>query len=943
MKWYVTPGLTRGSWTPNPARRDDSFAQDVFVKEVFMQEKYDSNSIEEKWQARWRDAGLFKTPDDFGKKKYYLLEMFPYPSGKLHMGHVRNYSIGDVAARFLKMKGYNVLHPMGWDAFGLPAENAAIKNGIHPYLWTKDNIKEMHRQLDRLGLTYDWNREVATCNPEYYRWMQWIFIQFHKHGLAYKKKNPVNWCPSCETVLANEQVVDGCCERCGTPVGKRDLEQWYLKITDYAQRLLDDLDKLEGWPSKVKLMQRNWIGRSTGAEVDFGIKDFDKKLRIFTTRPDTLFGVTYMVLAPEHPYVKELTDGTDHEAAVTDFIEKLQYLSDIERGSTTIEKEGLFIGRYAINPLNGKEVPIYIANYVLMDYGTGAIMAVPAHDTRDFDFAVKYGLDIIPVIDPGDADIDVDDLKAAFVAEGTMINSGKFDGMNNKEGICAISKFIEEEGVGEQTVNFRLRDWLISRQRYWGTPIPMIHCEKCGWVPEKEENLPVLLPTDVAFTGQGESPLTTSKSFRETVCPVCGGPAEREIDTMDTFLDSSWYFLRYTDARNTEEVFAKDKAKYWMGVDQYIGGVEHAILHLLYSRFFTKFLYDIGWSPVDEPFTKLLTQGMVLAETYYRDSENGAREWFNASEVDVTTDDQGKPTGVLLKSDGQPVSAGNIEKMSKSKNNGVDPAQIIARYGADTARLFILFASPPEKELEWSDRGVEGSYKFLNRVWRIVADFVTETGEGIAADVGAATDSVITAGEGTATDSVIATDGSIAPDLGMADGAPSFSLKTDADHKLNYARNYAIKKVEADIGGRFNFNTAISAIMELVNALYKYKEAGAINAALVKKTLEDLILILSPFTPHICEELWEQTGHKDTLYGAPWPAYDESALALDEVEIVVQINGKVKGKLNVASGLDQDGLVNAVKESGIIERAAAGHEVTKIIPVPGKLVNIVVK
>ncbi|MDR1495879.1 MAG: leucine--tRNA ligase [Clostridiales Family XIII bacterium] len=825
------------------------------------QSKYDFKKIEEKWQARWRDEGLFGTPDDFSREKYYLLEMFPYPSGKLHMGHVRNYSIGDVATRFLKMKGYNVLHPMGWDAFGLPAENAAIQNGVHPYSWTKDNITAMHRQFERLGLTYDWNREVATCNPDYYRWTQWIFIQFYKNGLAYKKKNPVNWCPSCETVLANEQVSGGVCERCGTPVGKRDLEQWYLKITDYAQRLLDDIDRLDGWPDKVKLMQRNWIGRSTGAEADFAIKGFDKKLRIFTTRPDTLFGVTYMVLAPEHPYVKELTDGTEYEGKVADFLHNLQYLSDIDRSSATIEKEGLFIGRFAVNPMNGRDVPVYIANYVLMDYGTGAIMAVPAHDTRDFEFAVKYGLDIVPVIDPNDPDIDLDDLKEAFVAEGTMINSGDFDGMNSRDGVDAVSAYLEEKGIGERTVNFRLRDWLISRQRYWGTPIPMIYCEKCGWTPEKEENLPVLLPTDVEFTGKGESPLTTSKTFRETSCPVCGGSAEREIDTMDTFLDSSWYFLRYTDARNDEEIFSPENARYWMPVDQYIGGVEHAILHLLYARFFTKFLYDIGRSPVDEPFSRLLTQGMVL--------KDGA-------------------------------------KMSKSLGNVVSPEEIIDKYGADTARLFILFASPPEKELEWSDRGVEGSYRFLNRVWRIVTELNEE--------------------------------------FGYADADASGAALTPEDRELDRARNYAVKKVGNDIGERFNFNTAISAIMEFVNALYRYREAAASpNAGLVRDSVRDLILILSPFTPHLCEELWDITGHEETLCTAPWPEYEEAALASDEIEIVVQVNGKVKGKFNADSGLDAAGLVAAAADCGLLDRLTAGKEVAKTVAIPDRLVNIVLK
>ena len=539
-----------------------------------MESQYNFADIEKKWQKYWEDKNLFKTFDHTDKEKYYLLEMFPYPSGKLHMGHVRNYSIGDVVTRYLKMNEKNVIHPMGWDSFGLPAENAAINNGIHPDIWTKKNISEMKDQLKELGLAYDWDREVATCSEEYYKWTQWIFIQFFKNGLAYKKQNPVNWCPSCQTVLANEQVVEGACERCGSKVGKKDLSQWYLKITDYADRLYEDIELLEGWPSKVKTMQKNWIGKSIGCEMSFDIEGFDKKLDIFTTRADTLFGVTYMVLAPEHPFVKELVAGTDKEQAVSEFMEHLQYLSDIDRTSTTIEKDGLFLGRYAVNPLNNKKVPIYIANYVLMDYGTGAIMAVPAHDTRDFEFAKKYDIDIIPVVDPGDDDIDLYNLKEAFIAEGMMINSEQFNGMDNKQAIEAMIEYIEEKGIGKKTVNFRLRDWLISRQRYWGCPIPMVYCKECGWVPEKEENLPVKLPTDVIFTGKGESPLSTSKNFIDTACPICGKKAERETDTMDTFLDSSWYFLRYCDPHNAKEPFDKEKAKYWMPVDQYIGGVE---------------------------------------------------------------------------------------------------------------------------------------------------------------------------------------------------------------------------------------------------------------------------------------------------------------------------------------------------------------------------------
>lgn len=823
-----------------------------------MNERYNFREIEKKWQKYWADNNTFKMEEKPDMEKYYVLEMFPYPSGKLHMGHVRNYSIGDVVARFKNMQGYNVLHPMGFDSFGLPAENAAIKHGVAPDIWTWDNIHEMEEQLSELGLSYDWDREVCTCHPDYYKWMQWIFIQFYKKGLAYKKENPVNWCPDCQTVLANEQVVDGVCERCGAPVGKKNLSQWYFKITDYAERLLKNLDTLDGWPNKVKIMQKNWIGKSVGAEVDFAIKDDERKLKIFTTRVDTLFGVTYMVLAPEHPYVNSLVEGTEYEQAVKEYIDRCQHMSDIERTSTSNEKTGVFIGKYAINPVNGKEVPVYISDYVLMGYGTGAIMAVPAHDERDFDFATKFGLDIIPVVDPGNPDIDVNDLKEAFVAEGTMINSGKFDGMNNREAIKKVIEWVEEEGIGKATVNYRLRDWLISRQRYWGTPIPMIHCEHCGWVPEKEENLPVLLPTDIEFTGKGESPIATSKTFVDTVCPVCGAPAKREIDTMDTFLDSSWYFLRYCDPKNENEVFDKEKVKYWMNVDQYIGGVEHAILHLMYARFFQMALYDLGLVTDEEPFKNLLTQGMV--------NKDG-------------------------------------KKMSKSLGNVVSPAEILEKYGADTARLFILFAAPPEKELDWSDAGVEGSFRFLNRVYRLVYETVQKYGFKTT----------------------------------------DFEIRNDNDKQLNYMANYAVKKVSDDAGGRFQFNTAISTIMEFVNELYRYKELPDVNEGLINACIEKLVLILSPFTPHVCEEMWEYLGHTGSLYNVGWPAYDESALVKDSVEIVIQINGKVKEKMSVASGLGRDELQKTVMESEAAVKAVDGRNIVKVIAVPDKLVNIVVK
>ena len=825
-----------------------------------MKDRYNFSEIEAKWQKIWAEEGAFKTVEDDTKEKYYVLEMFPYPSGKLHMGHVRNYSIGDVIARYKKMAGYNVLHPMGYDSFGLPAENAAIQHNAEPAKWTYDNMDEMDRQLASMGLSYDWDRRVATCTPEYYRWTQWIFIQFYKKGLAYKKDNPVNWCPSCQTVLANEQEVEGKCERCKTEVTKKNLSQWYLKITDYADRLLSNLDKLEGWPDKVKTMQRNWIGKSYGANINFRIKDSDKVLEVFTTRADTLFGATYMVMSPEHPFVNELVAGSSQEAEVLEYQEKARRMTDIERTSTSNEKTGVFTGRYAINPVNDKEIPIYISDYVLMGYGTGAIMAVPAHDQRDFDFAKKFGLDIIPVVDPEDPSIDLYDLKEAFVAEGKMINSGRFDGMNNKEAIPAMIEWLNEQGIGDKTVNFRLRDWLISRQRYWGAPIPMIWCDECGWVPEKEANLPVLLPTDVEFTGKGESPITTSKSFVDTKCPCCGRPARREVDTMDTFVDSSWYFLRYCDPHNDKAPFDRTKADYWMDVDQYIGGVEHAILHLMYARFFQMFLHDIGLSKEEEPFKNLLTQGMVI--------KDGA-------------------------------------KMSKSLGNVVSPAEIQARYGSDTARLFILFAAPPEKELDWSDEGVEGSYRFLNRVYRLVYEYIND----------------------------------IRGDREVPEG---FTANNAADKSLNFMLNAAIKKVTEDAGGRFNFNTAIASIMELVNEMYKYKN-GDINLPLFNKAIETLLTLLDPFSPHIAEELWSQLGHEDRLYNRAWPVCDESALIKDEVQVILQINGKLKDKLMLPNNSEKEVVEETARASERFKEATDGHEVIKVIYVPNKIINFVVK
>lgn len=823
--------------------------------------KYDFKKIEDKWQRIWQDEKTFKTEDDFSKEKYYVLEMFPYPSGKLHMGHVRNYSIGDAIARIKKMQGFNVLHPMGFDSFGLPAENAAIKNNVEPSEWTEKNTKEMEEQLDKLGFSYDWDREVSTCRPDYYRWMQWIFIQFYKKGLAYKKENPVNWCPSCKTVLANEQVVNGECERCKSTVGKKNLSQWYLKITDYADELLKDLDKLEDWPDKVKTMQKNWIGKSIGAEISFDIVDFDEKLKVFTTRADTVFGVTYMVISPEHPFVKDLIKGRPEEKAALDYIEEVSHKNDIERSSTVAEKTGVFIGRYAVNPITGREIPIFISDYVLMGYGTGAIMAVPAHDQRDFDFAKNFNLDIVPVVEPNDSNINVNNLTESFVAEGKMINSGEFNGLDNREAIEKIIDYITEKGIGKKTINYRLRDWLISRQRYWGTPIPMINCPKCGWVPEKEENLPILLPKDVEFTGKGESPLATSKDFANCKCPVCGGDAKRELDTMDTFLDSSWYFLRYCDPHNENMPFSKEKTDYWMSVDQYIGGVEHAILHLLYSRFFQKVFRDLGLVSNDEPFKRLLTQGMV--------NKDG-------------------------------------KKMSKSIGNVVSPDEIIKKYGADTARLFILFAAPPEKELDWSDEGVEGSYRFLNRVYRLAIETVERINDK------------------------------------QNNSKAQDDKKNSDDKELLLMMNAAIKKVTEDAGGRFNFNTAISSIMELVNECYRYKELDHARTDLLVDAVKNVVILLYPFAPHIAEEMWESFD-SGRLGDQPWPSYDESALERDEVEIVVQINGKIKKKLMVDSKLDKKGLEDFVMANENVIAHIEGKNVIKVIPIPGRLVNIVVK
>ena len=803
---------------------------------------YDFKSIEKKWQKVWDEKGQYKMDTrDTSKPKYYCLEMFPYPSGKIHMGHVRNYSIGDVVARFKKMEGYNVLHPMGWDSFGLPAENAAIKNNIHPHPWTMSNIEEMKEQLSMLGLSYDWDKEVATSTPEYYRWTQKIFLEFLKAGLAYKKKSYVNWCPSCETVLANEQVVQGECERCGSLVEKKELEQWYFKTTEFSEELLADLDKLDGWPEKVRLMQKNWIGKSYGANVTFKIDGSDQEIMVYTTRPDTIFGSTFMVVAPEAQLARDLVAGTEYEPVLDEFLAKMHTMTQIEREAADLEKEGKFIGKYVINPLTGKKMPIWIANYVLADYGTGAVMGVAAHDDRDNDFAKKFGLEIIPVIDEDDK----------------MINSGEFDGMDKNEAFDKIVEKLEAMGRGNKKTNYRLRDWLISRQRYWGCPIPVVYCDDCGIVPVDEKDLPVLLPTDVEFTGKGESPLASSKTFSQCTCPKCGKPARREIDTMDTFVDSSWYYMRYTDNQNTDMPFNTDVVNNWLPVDQYIGGVEHAILHLLYARWFTKAFKKLGWTSHDEPFKNLLTQGMVLMD--------GA-------------------------------------KMSKSKGNTVSPVDLIEKYGADTARLFILFAAPPERDLEWSEQGVEGCFKFLNRVYRLVDELA----------------------EITKTDA-------------------EFGELTKADKDMRAKTNNTLKKVTEDLSDKFGFNTAIAALMELINDLYKYKELDDRNDAVIKEAIEVVVVILAPFAPHLGEELWAMIGKEASIFDIAWPKYDESAIQLDEVEIIVQLNGKVRNKINAPVGIDQDAMKDLALNDEKIKEFIEGKNVVKVIAIPSKLVNIVVK
>jgi leucyl-tRNA synthetase len=841
-----------------------------------MRERYEFNDIELKWQRYWAESRMHSTERDPSKKKFYCLEMFPYPSGKIHMGHVRNYAIGDVIARYKTMQGVNVLHPMGWDAFGLPAENAAIKNNVHPVKWTYENIESMKKQLNRMGLSYDWDREVTTCSPEYYKWNQWFFLKLYEKGLAYKKASFVNWCPECATVLANEQVIEGQCWRCDSDVEQKQLEQWFFRITAYAEELLQGCDELKGWPERVVTMQRNWIGKSEGAEVDFQIADRDEKIRVYTTRPDTLFGATFMCLAPNHPLASVLVSDQSKIAPLT-----AKY-GDYE------EKLGLFTGAYAINPLTEKKIPIYLANFVLMEYGTGAIMSVPAHDQRDFEFAKIFDLPVIIVISKEGVPIQKgEDLTEAYAEDGLLVNSGQFNGQTSTDAKHKINKYIESKGIGRGTTNFRIRDWGISRQRYWGTPIPIIYCDKCGAVPVPEKDLPVVLPEDIKLTGMGSSPLAESADFIKVNCPLCGGAARRETDTMDTFVDSSWYFLRYC-SKKSEEPLDRTNMAYWMPVDQYIGGIEHAVLHLLYSRFITRCMRDLGLFEFSEPFANLLTQGMVCKET----SKCAEHGWLAPDEV------KDNKCGFCAGA----VEVGRVEKMSKSKKNVIDPDLLINRYGADTIRLFSLFAAPPERDLEWSDKGVEGASRFLNKIWNIVSKY------------------------------------------GL-DAKAEYALEIKGSKAIALLRktHQTIKKVTDDIEKDYHFNTAIAALMELINEISAFSPDSDEDRAAVMIAIRNMLLMLAPFAPHFCEELWEATGGTQSIFRQSWPVCDEALARDNEIELVVQVNGKLRAKITAPAGLADDKAKELALADSKIQEAVAGKELVKVVVVQGKLVNIVIK
>ncbi|MBW1935820.1 MAG: leucine--tRNA ligase [Deltaproteobacteria bacterium] len=857
--------------------------------------KYNPKELELKWQARWEKEGLFKVTEDPEKEKYYLLEMFPYPSGKIHMGHVRNYTIGDVVARYKRMRGKNVLHPMGWDAFGLPAENAAIENNSHPAKWTYENIENMKSQLKRMGFSYDWDRELATCDPEYYRWEQLIFLKMLEKGLAYKKRTFVNWCDACQTVLAKEQVENGRCWRHPEQeVTIKEMDSWFFKITSYAEEILEYCDKLPGWPERVLTMQRNWIGKSHGAIIRFPVAGSESVIDVYTTRQDTIFGATFLCFAPEHPMLRELVAGEPQEKEVLSFIERTLKVDSFIRTADFSVKEGVFTGRYCINPATEEEIPIYVANFVLFDYGTGAVMGVPTHDQRDFEFAKKYELPLRVVIKPPDRDLTEETMEEAYVEEGILVNSGPFNGMRNVDALESIADYLESKGMGYRTVNYRLRDWNISRQRYWGAPIPVIYCDRCGTVPVPEKDLPVVLPLDLEMRPNGGSPLPFEPSFFETTCPVCNGKARRETDTMDTFVESSWYFDRYTCPDYDRGPLDHEKADYWMPVDQYIGGIEHAILHLLYSRFYTRVLRDFGELKVDEPFANLLTQGMVCKET----QECPRHGYLYPHEVR-----DGKCVHC-----GSEIIVGNSVKMSKSKKNVVDPEELIDRYGADTVRMFCLFASPPERDLEWSDQGVEGSFRFLNRVWRLV----TENLENVL-------------------------------------HVPVYGGKEELSgnlRKLHRKSHQTIKKVTADIEDRFHFNTAISAVMELVNEVNQYLsgsgEKDNLAWAVIREAIEVTVLLLSPVVPHICEELWQMLGHRESLLTVSWPEYSEKALEVDKRLVVLQVNGKVRDRIEVPASFGRDEIQAEALKSKRVQSFVAGAQIKKVIVVRDKLVNIVV-
>ncbi|MBN1795026.1 MAG: leucine--tRNA ligase [Candidatus Omnitrophica bacterium] len=821
-------------------------------------EVYPFETIEQRWQAFWKERRFFEMDESSMKEKYYCLVMFPYPSGDLHVGHGRNYIIGDAVARYQLMRGKNVLSPMGWDAFGLPAENAAIKSKTHPRDWTLKNIKRMKAQLESWGCGYDWRREVTACEPDYYRWTQWVFLKLYQKGLAYKKMGAVNWCPSCQTVLANEQVVAGSCERCDTKVGLKDLEQWFFKITDYAERLLKDLDLLADWPERVRVMQRNWIGKSIGVEIDFPVAGFDRKLTCFTTRVDTIFGATYMVLAPEHPFVDEIIVRSDKADRLKKFVTEVKAQSRIDRESQEVEKKGIDTGVRVINPMNNREIPLWLADYVLMDYGTGAVMAVPAHDQRDFEFARKYGLPVEVVIQNEARDLDPRKMKEAYVDDGYMANSGRFSDISNREGMESIADFMEANHVGRRAEHVKLRDWLISRQRYWGAPIPIIYCETCGIVPVPEESLPVLLPHAVDFKPTGTSPLKEMSEFTETTCPRCGKGARRETDTMDTFVDSSWYYLRYLSAGDGTRAFDIGLVNRWLPVDQYIGGVEHAILHLLYSRFITKVLYDLGLVNFKEPFQRLFTQGMII--------KDGA-------------------------------------KMSKSKGNVVAPDILIKKYGTDTVRLYTLFVGPPEKDAEWNDRGVEGAFRFLNRVWRLL-ELEGEIVRRVSAD----------------------------------------DLKG-----IRHRTHFTIKKITDDIERGFQFNTAISSIMELVNELYARANQGPAAVlckeapAVIREAIQTVALLLSPFAPHIAEEVWSRIGNGESVLETPWPRYQQVFLELEKITIGVQINSKLRARIEIDASLTDEALKEAVLADEKVKQHLGDKIIKDFFIVPKKLVNIVIQ